>query len=321
MEPTIFRNVSLHKMVDRFLSVMADIVGEDGFERLIENDPRKMDEFKLNVVAAMKGHHGLNGDDGKIGDDGDRGDKAMFNNVLGSMLDPIFKELDRLLAMKQIEGSKQHIIISGEMADIEWVQSAIRARFRAQKRMKIKEESVHFAKSKRAKGAALFDIVTPKHQSLTYRANKSWGISVQRDFIPEQDDKSKRIKGREHGQWVVNGVFHEIIRMGEQVRANHCEVVWVRPIHDTKIQIDVYSKDSPPGQRGHGDGDCVLYIDECEYEGSETFELLKEWKEQSEIPVVFWCEVEENNKIRLHVSVNNLADAQSRIFDLRWSVK
>ena len=211
-----------------------------------------MDDIKLKVVEVMKSN------------DSNESNEMVFDNILGTTLDPIFKEMDRLLAMKQIEGSKQHIIISGEMAEIEWVQNMIRRRFREQKHLKVKEESIHFAKSKRAKGAALFDIITPKNQTLAYRANKSWCISVQRDFIPELDDRNKRIKGTENGQWVVNGVFHEIIRMGEMVRANHCEVVWVQPIHDRKIQIDVYSNDSLAVHQGDGG---VLYIEDCQYEG------------------------------------------------------
>ena len=259
VEPIVLKNVSLKLMIKQFLAVFSEVIGENEFEGLIGSDPRKMDEIKLRVVEVMKGANEPN-----VRNDSNPSNDMVFDNILGTTLDPIFKEMDRLLAMKQVEGSKQHIIISGEMAEIEWVQNMIRRRFREQKHLKVKEESIHFAKSKRAKGAALFDIITPKNQTLAYRANKSWGISVQRDFIPELDDRNKRIKGTENGQWVVNGVFHEIIRMGEMVRANHCEVVWVQPIHDRKIQIDVYSNDSLAVHQGDGG---VLYIEDCQYEG------------------------------------------------------
>ena len=287
-DPVVLRNVSLTKMVDDVLSVITDIVGDD----VVGADPRKLEELRLNTMSALNREN------------------VVFEKAADLVLDPVFKALGRLLAMKQTEGSKQHVIISGQLADIEWVQKAIRRRFGENATLKVEAESIHFAKSKRAKGAALFGIVSaPKGQLVSYRANKSWGISVQRDFEADRDEQSRRMSGD-----VVNGVFHEIIGKGERVRANHCEVVWVRPISKSKMQIDVYCHSA-----GREEEQETVYVEQCEFEGSETFELLKEWKEQSAIPVVFWCDVEENNKIRLHVSVNNLADAQSRIFDLTWN--
>ena len=308
IKPKSNKNVSLNRITDRFISLLTDCFDDGEFDKIVENKPNKINQIKLNFLKTIKSDkNGLNDN--------------IFNNIFGTMLDSMYKEIDKLLKIKQIEGCKQHIIICGELSEIECIQNKIREKYKKDNKNnnninKIKEENIHFAKSKLAKGTSLFDLVSPKNNLLTYRANKSWGISVQRDYIEGKDDKNKRVFNDINKAWNVNGVFYEIIKKGQSVIANHCQIIWVQPIHKKKIQIDVYSSTEYIG----GD-DNILYVDECEYEGSQSFELLKEWKNKNEIPVVFWCEVEENNKIRLHVSINNISDASSRVIDLRWTVK
>ena len=67
-QPALLYYVSLRRHVDHTLYVIADIVGDDDFERLTLNDPRKVDAIKLKVVEAIKGRHDDDDDE-----DGGRG--------------------------------------------------------------------------------------------------------------------------------------------------------------------------------------------------------------------------------------------------------
>ena len=295
-QPKVNKNVGLNGITDRFFALLFDTFGKEEFNKLTQSKANKIEEIKLNFLNAIKSDI----------------DENLFGNFFEIILDPMFKEIEKLLTIKSIEGCKQHIIISGELSEIEYVQNKIRN----DKKSKMNANNIHFAKPKIAKGAALFEVVSPKHNNLTYRANKSWGISIQREYAQGKDDKNRKILNQSDKSWIVNGCFHEIIKKGQLVQANHCEVIWAQPIHKKKIQIDAYSSENYIRSN-----DNALYIDECEYEGSQSFELLSEWKERNAIPIVFWCDVEENNKIRLHVALNDLNEATSRVIDLRWSVK
>eukprot|EP01083_Nonionella_stella_P010641 30265_1 len=303
--PKVNKNVCLHRVTNQFVTLLTDILHDDDFDQWITSKPDKMNEIKVSFLKAIKATS-------------NNGTHAMSSTIFSDVLNTIFQEIDKLLTVKQLMGCKQHVIIGGELCDIEYIQNTIRDKYRNDPKSKINANNIHFARTtaKIVKGAALYDVVTPKHNILTYRANKSWGISVQRDYMEGRDDKNKRVFNEINETWSVNGVFYEIIKKGQMVQANHCKVIWVQPIHASKIQIDVYSSGKCAGSK-----ESILYVEECQYEGSQSFELLSEWKNQNEIPLVFWCDVQENNKIRLHICINDLNQATSRIIDLTWTVK